>query len=259
MPGSAFFLGAVKMRTIVITGGTSGIGLATAQLFLDRGDAVVAVARSKEKYDAALTKLTEGQNRYYFVQADISKCGQCKNAVDKIAARFSTVDVLVNSAGIYQEKPISDVEEKDFDEIMGVNVKGTYFMCKYMLRLLQQSTSSPAIVNVSSDAGVNGNYFCSVYCASKGAVTIFTKALALELASYSIRVNCICPGDIDTPLTQSQFDGNIEAAQETASIYPLGRIGTAREAASVIYFLASAEASFVTGAAWAVDGGLTSC
>ena len=91
---------------------------------------------------------------------------------------------------------------------MNTNIKGTYFLCKYAVSHLKKSQHNPAIVNVSSDAGINGNFFCSAYCASKGAVTIFTKALALELAPYNVRANCVCPGDIDTPLTRNQFAGN---------------------------------------------------
>ncbi|MDQ0203437.1 SDR family NAD(P)-dependent oxidoreductase [Pectinatus haikarae] len=246
------------MRTIVITGGTSGIGLALAKLYLKNGDVVTAVGRSKRNFDMARTSVREGKEHFYFIQADVSVCAQCENASEMIAAQFPVVDVLVNSAGIYQEKAITDVTEAEFDAVMGINIKGTYFMCKYILPLLQKSVSAPSIVNVSSDAGINGNYFCSAYCASKGAVTVFTKALALELSCCGIRVNCVCPGDIDTPLTRKQFKDE-DDARAAASLYPIGRIGTAHEAASVIYFLASAEASFVTGAAWTVDGGLTSC
>ena len=246
------------MKTVVITGGTSGIGLSLSQLYLNNGDEVIAIGRSQEKYYTALHKIQHGKSNYHFIKADVKKHLECERASHDIENKFSQADILINSAGIYQEKAIEDVSELDFEQIMGVNIKGTYFMCKYMIPLLKKSTQSPAIVNISSDAGINGNYFCSLYCASKGAVTVFTKALALELAAAGIRVNCVCPGDINTPLTQAQFAGNEQIEKETAALYPLGRIGTAQEAASVIYFLASEKASFVTGAVWSVDGGLTS-
>ena len=122
-------------------------------------------------------------------------------------------------------------------------------------------SSRGAIVNVSSDAGINGNVNCTAYCAAKGAVTLFTKALALEMAPYGVRVNCVCPGDIATPMLERQLAATndpLRYRQEMESVYPMGRIGTPEEVAGVILFLASDAASFVTGAAWSVDGGLTS-
>ncbi len=250
---------AVKRKTALITGGTSGIGLATAKLFLDRGLNVMLVGRSVERGVAALDVLTQPATRADFVRTDVSQTEQCRQAVMATVKKFGGLDILVNSAGIYLERAIEQMTEVDFIEVMDTNIKGTYFMCKYAADFLKQSRSG-AIVNVSSDAGVNGNYLCSAYCASKGAVTVFTKALALELAPYKVRVNCICPGDIDTPLTQSQFNDatdHQDQLREMSSLYPLGRIGTAAEAAEVICFLASEKAAFVTGAAWSVDGGLT--
>ena len=132
------------------------------------------------------------------------------------------------------------------------------FLTKYALPYLKEVKGN--IVNVSSDAGLRGNFLCSLYCASKGAVTLYTKSLAIELAPYGVRVNCVCPGDILTPMTEEQLrpaSSREEALQAMASVYPLQRIGTAEEAAAVIAFLASSAASFVTGAAWCVDGGLT--
>ncbi|WP_231036243.1 SDR family NAD(P)-dependent oxidoreductase [Pectinatus sottacetonis] len=245
------------MKIAVITGGTSGIGLAAAKLFLENGFTVVAIGKTIKKYETALKKLAAYKTRYHFIKADIMYCEECSRAAALIKEKFSQVEVLVNSAGIYQENPIDDVEEKDFDLMVGVNLKGTYFMCKYIMPLLRKNTTGASIVNISSDAGINGNYFCTLYCATKGAVTVFTKALALETAKDNIRVNCVCLGDINTPLTQKQLAEDDYGKEHIADPYPLGRIGTIYEAAEVIYFLASAKASFVTGAAWAVDGGLT--
>lgn len=246
-------------KVAIITGGTSGIGLASAKLFLEQGYRVALIGRTLEKGQAALAYLKATTELAVFVQGDITKVTECKDMIKQTIAQFGQIDVLVNSAGVYVEKAIVDMDEAEYEHIMDVNVKGTYFMCQQTIEYLRKSTDG-AIVNVSSDAGVNGNFLCSAYCASKGAVTVFSKALALELAPYHIRVNCVCPGDIDTPLTRAQFknqEDHTEELHEMTSIYPIGRIGRPREVAEVICFLASNKASFVVGAAWGVDGGVT--
>lgn len=249
----------LKRKTALITGGTSGIGLASARIFLDNGYDVAIVGRSEQKGVKALSALSSRGRERIFLRGDISKARECERLVAETAAAFGGVDTLVNSAGIYFERAITDTGEADYDLVMDTNVRGAYFMCRYAIPHLKKSAAG-AIVNVSSDAGVNGNYFCSAYCASKGAVTVLTKALALELASANVRVNCVLPGDVDTPMTRSQLEGAEdpeEQLRQMRALYPLGRIGSAEEVAEVVYFLASEKAAFVTGAAWGVDGGLT--
>ena len=230
----------LSSKVVLLTGGTSGIGLEAAREFLQEGASVCLMGRSEERGREAAARLAQeaGAERICFLQGDVKSVEDCGRVVKGTVARFGRLDVLVNSAGIY--------------------VKGVFHMTKAALPALKAARG--AVVNVSSDAGVHGNYFCTAYCASKGAVVLFTRALALEVAAFGVRVNAIAPGDIMTPLTEAQLGtGERREAnlREMAAVYPLGRIGTAQEAASLIVFLASARASFVTGAIYGIDGGLT--
>ena len=250
----------MKDKVVIITGGTSGIGFASAKLFLENNAKVIIIGRDQVKGEAATIALRAVGDSVEFIRCDNSKVSECQNLVKKIIDNYHRIDVLINNAGLYYEKAIMDMSEADFDEMMNINIKAAYFMAKEVAIQMKKQQSG-AIVNISSDAGINGNFLCTAYCASKGALTVFSKALALELAPYHIRVNCVCPGDIDTPLTQNQFSGVADkdkALEELAQLYPLGRIGKATEVANVIYFLASEQASFVVGATWSVDGGISS-
>ena len=240
------------MQTAIITGGTSGIGLATTKIFLAHGFNCVLVGRSRERFDKIRAELT---GNFEFVSADVRSVSDCDKIIQRTVKLFGGVDVLVNCAGIYHEGAITSVDEKIFDDIISTNVKGTFFVTRAAVDELIKSRGS--VVNVASDAGIRGNYFCAAYSASKGAVVAFTKSLALELANFPVRVNCVAPADIWTPLTQRQLKLSGGTVDELAKIYPLGRIGTADEVAASIYFLASDAASFITGAILSVDGGLT--
>ncbi len=240
------------MKTAIITGGTSGIGLAAAKIFLAENYNCVLVGRSPARFEKIKAELS---GRYEFISADVSKVADCEKVIRRAVEIFGGVNVLVNSAGIYADGAINFVDEKTFDEIFSTNVKGTFFMSKAAVDELIKSRG--AIVNVASDAGIRGNYFCAAYSASKGAVVAFTKSLALELANFPVRVNCVAPGDILTPLTLAQLKNSGETVGDLAKIYPMQRIGAAAEVASAIYFLASEKASFITGAILSVDGGIT--
>ena len=236
--------------TAIITGATSGIGLATAKIFLAHDFNCVLVGRSRERFENIKHELG---GRAEFISADVRKVPDCDKIISRTLELFGGVDVLINSAGIYHEGAITLTDEEIFDDIFNTNVKGTFFTSRAAVDALIKSRGS--IVNVASDAGLKGNYFCAAYSASKGAIVAFTKSLALELASFSVRVNCVAPGDILTPLTVNQLETSNTTLEDLAKIYPLGRIGTAEEVAEAIYFLATAK--FITGAILSVDGGLT--
>lgn len=237
------------MKTAIITGGTSGIGLATAKKFLANNYNCAVVGRSEKKFrDANFTENVK------FIAADVGNVENCNRVVAETVKTFGRVDALVNCAGIYTEGAINFVTEKTFDEIFTTNVKGTFFLCKAAVDELIKTHGT--IVNVASDAGVHGNYFCALYAASKGAVVAFTKSLALELASLNIRVNCVAPADILTPMTLTQLKNSGETLDDLAKLYPLGRIGQPSEVAEAIYFLASESSTFITGEILNVNGGL---
>lgn len=251
-------------KVALITGGTSGIGLATAKALIKSGASALIVGRNEEKGQRALKELNcteydlNKKKSVYFACADIRKIDDCEMIVKKASALFGGLDILVNSAGVYVESAASELSQDDYSNVFDTNVKGTMFVSKFAIPLLIKTKG--CIVNIASDAGIHGNYFCSLYSASKGAVCLYTKSLALEMARYGVRVNAVCPGDIMTPMTEAQLanaKSKDEALSEMASVYPLGRIGTADEVASVVALLASSSASFVTGALWSVDGGLT--
>lgn len=248
-------------QVVLISGGTSGIGKRSAELFAAGGYQVAILGRDAIKGQQVAESLQQSypQTKILYIQGDVSKVEDCAKAVAQTVQWGGSLDVLINSAGRYFEKALEDVTEEDFDAMVGINLKGTVFMTKYaVLQMKKQGTGN--IVNISSDAGIHGNMLCSSYCASKGGVNMFTKAMALELGPYGIRINAVCPGDVLTPLTEAQlkqYPDRQVALQEMASVYPLGRIATVDEVAEIVYFLAGSKSSFVNGALWSVDGGLT--
>lgn len=245
----------ILIKTAVITGGTSGIGLAAAKIFLEHDFNVAIVGRNVDRGRAAIRSLGGFDRRVFFISADVSNLADCDKIIAETLNRFARLDALINSAGLYVDGEIQSVDEPTFDRIMNVNVKGTFFMSRAAIDPLSKTRG--AIVNIASDAGLKGNYFCSLYSASKGAVVSLTRSLALELAHIPIRVNCVAPGDVLTPMTLEQIKRSGETIEELAGVYPMRRIGTPEEIAEAIYFLASTRASFITGAILSADGGLT--
>ena len=237
----------------VISGGTSGIGLSTAKFLVDAGARVFLVGRQAPKGVKALEQLPDGPGQAGFVQADVSTLQGCQKVAQEVKKAAGQVDFLINSAGCYEEGRLETVTAADFDLLMAANVKSTVFLSQQLLPLLRQGGS---ILNIASDAALQGNYGCPLYSAAKGAVVAFTRSLALDLAP-AIRVNCLCPGDVATPLVEKQLQKGGYTLAEMAAIYPLGRIGRPEEIAHVICSVISPLNGFMTGCIISVDGGLT--
>ena len=232
--------------------GCNGRGLAAARTLLADGAEVWLLARTERPQ--LLTELKENYGeKVHFIKCDVANVDCCKTAAAQIK-NAGSIDFLVNSAGIYREQSMEMLTETEF-EIFGVNVKGTVFLTQ---ALLPYMAAGGAVVNVASDAGVSGNYGCAAYCASKGAVVAFTRALALDTAPR-LRVNCVCPADINTTLLQQQLEaaGGSYTLADVAEAYPMGRVGRAEEVAHVICSLLSPANTFMTGSIVTVDGGLT--
>lgn len=239
--------------TAVITGGTSGLGLATAKLLVADGAAVYILGRDRQRGEAALAELSALPGaRARYLACDVRDRAACDRAMAAAAAE-GPLHLLLCSAGCYREEPLAAIDDAGFSALLDVNLKG----CIYAIAAALPYLAAPAAVcTVASDAGLAGNYGCPLYCASKGAVVALTRALALDLAP-KVRVNCVCPGDVATPMVERQLaEGNYTLA-EMEQAYPLGRIARPEEVAHVICSLLSPANSFMTGSIVRVDGGLT--
>ncbi|HMB78237.1 MAG TPA: glucose 1-dehydrogenase [Kiloniellaceae bacterium] len=239
-------------KTVLVTGGTRGIGRATAAAFLAAGARVAVNGRAQDSVARAIDALGGG-DRLAAAPGDVGTLAGCEAAVSAALEAFGGLDVLVNSAGIYDRRPIAETDEAFWDAMMDINVKGTYFCIRAALPALRDSGG--CIVHLASIAGLEGYGGSTAYCTSKGAVVNLTRSMALELAP-TVRVNCVCPGVVDTDMARDVLavDGDLS---DEAEWHPMKRVATAEEVAAAILYLASPEAGFVTGVALPVDGGVT--
>jgi NAD(P)-dependent dehydrogenase (short-subunit alcohol dehydrogenase family) len=242
----------LENKVALITGAASGIGFATAEALAQEG-AKLAVA---DICADGLRTIPGGDT--LLIPGDVSQATAAGNMIEQTTNRFGRLDILVNVAGVDLQATLDETTESDWDRIMAINLKSVFLLSKYAVPELARRGG--AIVNVASAAALSPVAGRPAYNASKAAVVGLTKSLALDLAPRKIRVNCICPGAVDTPLLRQSIEGAPDPAAALAAVigrYPLGRIGTATEIARAVVFLASDDASFVTGVALPVDGGRT--
>jgi len=249
----------LKDKVALVTGAASGIGRATAALFGQEGAKVMCADLDAAGAEHVARQIADGGGEAASTQADVSQAADVERMVKETVERWGRLDVLVNNAGIYFILPLTQVPEEEWDRLININLKGVYLGCKYAIpRMVGQGKG--AIVNTASIAGLRGSANWTTYCASKGGVVQLTKALAMEVARLNVRVNCVCPGIIDTGMFDQAVDlvavNREELATTIGEAHPMGRIGRPEEVAAAILFLASEEASFITGVPLSVDGGL---
>jgi meso-butanediol dehydrogenase / (S,S)-butanediol dehydrogenase / diacetyl reductase len=255
-------MGRLTNKVAIITGATSGIGRATARLFAEEGADLVITGRRAELGQSLETEIRELGSRCVFVQADHSQAEDCSRVVERTLAEFGRVDILFNNAGIVTSGTAESTSDEVWKETFAINVTAVWRMSKLVIPLMRKQGKG-VIVNNGSDWSVVAGTNALPYIASKGAVGMMTKAMALDYARQNIRVNAVCPGDtlVDRWIEKDFNDSDpiaIEAAMKESSAYlPMGRFGKPEEIAQAVLFLASDDSSFVTGHLLLVDGGNT--
>ncbi|MDR1875191.1 MAG: glucose 1-dehydrogenase [Synergistaceae bacterium] len=241
----------LKDRIAIVTGAAAGIGFATAKLFLEEGAAAVAICDvSGERVETAVAALTPfGQVRGHV--ADVSKKEMCVQLAEKTLAEFHRVDILINNAGITSDAQFYKMTDEQFERVLDVNLKGTYYMSKAVIPAMMEQKYGK-IVHASSVSAYNGNFGQTNYAASKAAIAGMTRVMGKELGKYGINVNAVAPGSIMTDMYSAVPE---EAKQKKLASIPLRRYGVPEEAAQLIAFLASEEAAYITAQTITIDGG----
>jgi len=256
----------LRGRACLVTGGGQGIGAEICQALARAGAAVLVTDLNPKSAQRIAETLGDEGFMAHCAALDVTREDDWQRVIDLARAQWGGLDVLVNNAGVFMVKPLAETSLEDLRRVNGPNIEGVFLGTRAALPLLadpvRRSRSTASIINMSSVAGLRGAAGASVYCLSKGAVHLFSKACALELAPQRIRVNSVHPGIVETDMGQAAIrlrgGGNIEEGHRIArQAYPLGRVGQPEDVASAVLYLASEASSFVTGSELVVDGGVT--
>lgn len=249
-------------RVVIITGGAGGIGSAASRLFADEGATVVVADLDRAKGEALETEIRAKGGRCHFRLCDVSDSASVRETIAFCEEELGSIDVLYNNASVYWAKkdgPVTEIDEETWEKVMGINLRSVFLFSKYAIPSMKRRGKG-AIVNTASSAGMIGIPNCDAYTATKGATVQLTKSMAAEYGRYGIRVNCIAPAAIMTPMVRESNPPDCDEFDETAFLNlrtPLRRYGTPEEIARVALFLASDEASYLNGAIIVADGGIT--
>ncbi len=245
-------------KVALITGGGTGIGRGTALAFAREGAKVAVAGRRVEKLQEVVSEIKAAGGEAIAVACDVSRAADAQNAIRKTIEAFGRLDVLVNNAGVLHVSTIEEIPEEDWDRLIDANLKGPFLMCRAALPEFRKAGGG-AIVNVGSVLGLVAMKKRAAYCASKGGVTLLTKAIAIDHGHENIRANCICPSIVETELVSQLFNtpNGDRVKRERLATIPLGRMGRPADIAELAVYLASDESSWLTGAAIPLDGGLT--
>ena len=242
----------LKDKTAIITGGGSGIGLATARAFCKEGAKVILFGRRKKKLISAADELGDS---VLIVQGDMTHNDDLDQLINKTLNNFKGIDILVNSAGLFNGAPLHEISDSQWDGMMDINIRSIFQLTRRVLPIMMAQKSG-SIVHISSILGLIAVPQVAAYNVSKGALNQFSRSIAVEYGSYGIRSNSICPGLIETDMTADLMK-DASLMQEWSKEYPIGRFGKPEDVASACLFLASDESSFITGTVLPVDGGFT--
>jgi len=248
--------GQLSSKVAIITGGASGIGRATAQLFAREGAAVVVADVNQEAGKRVVEEIARSGGSAFFEAVDVTVAADCHRLAESTVRELGRIDILLNNAGIIRRATVLELSEENWDRVMAVNVKSIYLLSREVIPHMEKQGAG-SIINMASGWGLAGGAKAAAYCASKGAVVLLTKAMAIDHGPR-IRVNCICPGDTDTGMLRAeaqQLGAESGKYLAEAAKRPLGRVGKPGEIAQAVLYLASDASSFVTGTALVVDGG----